>query len=162
MFDTGRTVDVFGMASRRRDATVERLADLPNNHEIVHRPGAQRAEQIRPGLRQMLLSCTKKLDEALPRIGRSKFAIGEAAELHGKFGSRELSHATIGHSIPKIHLISSGMILGFRCSTNAPHKKGLANERRAIAGKFCPLWQHGMSQCRPRLERTASAKTDSR
>ena len=91
MFDAGRTVDVLGMTGSRRDPTVERLADLPHNHQIVHHPVPQRAEQIRPGLRQMLLSCTKKLDKALPRIGRSKFAVGEIAELHGKFGSRELS-----------------------------------------------------------------------
>jgi len=41
-------------------------------------------------LREMLLSCTKKLDKVLPGIGRSKFAGGETAELHGKFGSHEL------------------------------------------------------------------------
>jgi hypothetical protein len=86
MFDAGWTIDVLGMTGSRRDPTVQRLADLPHNHQIVHHPVPQRAEQIRPGLRQMLLSCTKKLDEALPRIGRSKFAIGEAAELHDKFG----------------------------------------------------------------------------
>src|SRR5207302_5848362 len=79
MFDAGRTVDVLRVARRRRDATIERLADLPNNHEIVHRPGAQRAEQIRPGLRQGLLSSTKTLDKALPRIGKSKFTGGEIA-----------------------------------------------------------------------------------
>ena len=89
MLDAGRTVDVLGMTGSRRNPAVERLADLPHDHKVVHHPVAQRAEQIRPGLRQMLLSCTKKLDEALPQIGRSKFAVGEAAELHGKFGSHE-------------------------------------------------------------------------
>ena len=53
-------------------------------------------------------------------------------------------NSTIGYSILKIHLISSGMIWDFRCSTNAPGKnapddaarpgrKGLVNERRASA-----------------------------
>src|SRR3954453_16484168 len=106
MFDTGRTVDVFGVASRGRDATVERLADLPNNHEIVHGPGAQRAEQIRPGLRQGLLATTKTLDKALPRIGKSKFAGGEIAKLHGRIRFSRVMNDTIGHSILKIHLIS--------------------------------------------------------
>ena len=112
MFDAGRTVDVLGVTGRRRDPTVERLADLPDNHQIVHHPVPQRAEQIRPGLRQMLLSCTKKLDKALPRIGRSKFAGGEIAELHGEIRFSLVINATIGHSIPKIHLISGGMISG--------------------------------------------------
>ena len=112
MFDTGRTVDVLRVARRRRDPTVERLADLPYNHEIVHRPAPQRAEQIRPDLRQGLLSSTKKLDKALPCVGRSKFAGGEIAKLHGGNQIRvsRVINATIGHSIPKIHLISSGMI----------------------------------------------------
>ena len=87
MFDAGRTVDVLRVTRRRRDPTVERLADLPHNHQIVHRPVPQRAEQIRPGLRQGLLSCTKKLDKALPRVGRSKFAGGETAELHAESNS---------------------------------------------------------------------------
>lgn len=123
MFDTGRTVDVFGVASRRRDATVERLADLPNNHEIVHRPGAQRAEQIRPGLRQGVLSSTKTLDKALPAVGRRKFAVGEIAKLHGEIRFSRVINDTIGQSIPEIHLISGGMIQDFRCSTNAPSKR---------------------------------------
>ena len=94
MFDAGRTVDVLRMTSSRRDPAIERLADLPDNHEIVDRPAPQRAEQIRPGLRQGLLSSTKKLDKALPCIGRRKFAGGEIAKLHGRnhnSGSRELS-----------------------------------------------------------------------
>src|SRR3954465_818103 len=123
MFDTGRTVDVFGVASRRRDATVERLADLPDNHEIVHRPGAQRAEEIRPGLRQGVLSSTKTLDKALPAIGRGKFAVGKIAKLHGRIRFSRVTNDTIGHSILKIHLISGGMIQDFRCSTNAPSKR---------------------------------------
>src|SRR5712671_91958 len=123
MFDTGRTVDVFGVASRRRDPTVERLAYLPNNHEIVHRPGAQRAEQIRPGLRQGVLSSTKTLDKALPAAGRRKFAVGEIAKLHGEIRFSRVINDTIGQSIPEIHLISGGMIQDFRCSTNAPSKR---------------------------------------
>ena len=90
MLDAGRTVDVLGMTGRRRDPTVERLADLSHDHQIVHHPVPQRPEQFGPGLRQVLLSCTKQLDKALPRIGRGKFAGGETAELHGKFGSHEL------------------------------------------------------------------------
>jgi hypothetical protein len=123
MFDAGRTVDVLRVARRRRDPTVKRLADLPNNHEIVHRPGAQRAEQIRPGLRQGLQATTKTLDKALPRIGKSKFAGGEIAKLHGRIRFSRVMNDTIGHSILKIHLISGGMIQDFRCSTNAPSKR---------------------------------------
>src|SRR5437762_910033 len=129
MFDASRTVDVLRVARRRRDATIERLADLPNNHEIVHRPGAQRAEQIRPGLRQRLLSTTKTPDKALPRIGKSNFSGGEIAKLHGRIRFSPVMNDTIGHSILKIHLISGGMIQDFRCSTNAPSKRKSRNER---------------------------------
>ena len=79
MLDAGRTVDVLRMASRRRYPAVERLADLPDHNEIVDRPVPQRAEQIRPALRQRLLSATKKLDKALPCVGRRKFSGGEIA-----------------------------------------------------------------------------------
>ena len=90
VLDAGWTVDVLGMTGSRRDPAVERLTDLSHDYQIVHHPVPQRPEQIRPGLRQVLLSCTKKLDKVLPRIGRSEFTGGEAAELHGKFGSRGL------------------------------------------------------------------------
>ncbi|HVQ69015.1 MAG TPA: hypothetical protein VMT08_16100 [Bradyrhizobium sp.] len=126
MFDTGRTVDELRVTRRRRDPTIERLADLPDNHEIIHRPGAQRAEQICPGLaglRQGLLFSTKMLDKALPRIGRRKFAGGEIAKLHGGIRFSRVIDDTIGQSILKIHLISGGMIQDFRCSTNAPSKR---------------------------------------
>jgi hypothetical protein len=82
MLDAGWTVDVFGVTGRRRDSAVERLADLTYYNQIVHRPVAQRAEQVGPGLRRGLLSSTKKLDKALPCVGRSKFAGGEIAKLH--------------------------------------------------------------------------------
>ena len=71
------------MARRRRDPTVERLADLPYNHEIVHCPAPQRAKQIRPDLRKGLLPPTKKRDKTLPCVGRRKFAGGKIAKLHG-------------------------------------------------------------------------------
>jgi hypothetical protein len=38
------SVDVFGMTGLRGNAAVERLPDLPNNHNIVHRTPPQRAE----------------------------------------------------------------------------------------------------------------------
>ena len=41
MLDAGRTVDILRMARRRRDPTVERLAELPDDHQIIHRPVAQ-------------------------------------------------------------------------------------------------------------------------
>ena len=123
MFDAGRTVDELRVARRRRDPTVERLADLPNNYEIVHRANAQRTEQIGPGLRQRLLFATKMLDKALPRIGRGKFAGGKIAKLHGEIRFSRVINDTIGQSIPEIHLISGGMIQDFRCSTNAPSKR---------------------------------------
>jgi hypothetical protein len=71
------------VARRRRDPTVERLANLPYNHEIVDCPTPQRAEQIRPDLREGLLPPTKKRDKTLPCVGRSKFAGGKIAKLHG-------------------------------------------------------------------------------
>jgi hypothetical protein len=61
------------MAGSRRDASIERLADLPHNHEIVHSPVAQWAKEIRPSLRKGLLSSTKTLDKAIPCIGRREF-----------------------------------------------------------------------------------------
>src|SRR5205823_3078031 len=91
MFDAGRTVDILRVACRGRDPTIERLADLPDDEEIVHRPDAQRAEQIRPGLRQGLLSSTKTLDKALPFIGRSKFTGGEIAKLHSRIQNSVLA-----------------------------------------------------------------------
>ena len=84
MLNAGRTVDVLGVTGCRRDPTVERLADLTHYNQVVHRPVAQRAEQVGPGLRQGLLSSTKRLDKALPCVGRSKFAGGEIAKLHGR------------------------------------------------------------------------------
>jgi|SRR5215211_1700634 hypothetical protein len=72
------------MAGSRRDPSVERLADLTDDNEIVHRPVAQRAEQIRPGLRKGLLSSTKKVDETFPCVGRSEFARREIAKLHSR------------------------------------------------------------------------------
>ena len=36
MLDAGRTVDVLGVTGSGRDPAVERLADLPHDHQIVH------------------------------------------------------------------------------------------------------------------------------
>ncbi len=45
----------FEVARRRRDPTVERLADLPNNDEIVYRPGAATGRTDPPRLAAGLL-----------------------------------------------------------------------------------------------------------
>ena len=69
----GLLVIISAPSGAGKDASIERLADLPHNHEIVHSAVAQRAKQIRPGLRKGLLSSTKALDKALPCIGRREF-----------------------------------------------------------------------------------------
>jgi hypothetical protein len=84
MFDACRTVDVLGMTGSCRDPAVERLADLAYNDEIVDHPVPQRSEQIRPGLRQGLLSSTKKLNKGFPCVGGAEFADGEIAKLRDR------------------------------------------------------------------------------
>ena len=84
-----------------------------------------------------------------------------AARSKSNSGVSPAINATIGHWILKIHLISSGMIWDFRCSTNAPGKRRFANERRANASRIRHLWQQRASRCQPRLERTAGAKAGS-
>jgi hypothetical protein len=47
---TGGAVDVFGMAGHRRDAAIDRLANLPNHDKIVDGPAAQGPEPAFPRL----------------------------------------------------------------------------------------------------------------
>ena len=79
MLDAGGTVDVLRMASRRRYPAIEGLAELPDHNEIVDCPVPQRAKQIRPALRQRLLSPTKEVDKALPCVGMRESSGGEIA-----------------------------------------------------------------------------------
>jgi hypothetical protein len=70
------------MAGLCRDPAVKRLADLADNHEIVHRALPQRAEHIRPGVRKGLALSTEYIAEVFPRIGRHGFTRGEIADRH--------------------------------------------------------------------------------
>ena len=82
MHQSRRPVDIFGMSGFRRKPTVERLPDLADNHEIVHRALPQRTEHIRPYLRKRLLPSTENIAKVFPRIGRHRFARGEIAYWH--------------------------------------------------------------------------------
>ena len=82
MFDAGRTIDVLRMTGRRRDPTIERLADLPDNHRSstapLRRGPNKSAQTCGRGCCPLRNNATKS-----PMIGRRKFAGGEIAELHG-------------------------------------------------------------------------------
>jgi len=83
VLNAGWTVDIFRMAGSRRDPTVQRLAELTYDNQIIHAPLAQGAEQIGPNLRERLLSIAKQMNKVFPIIAGRKFAGGEIAELHG-------------------------------------------------------------------------------
>jgi len=53
MVEPFAAIDVVRMPRHRRGAAVERLADLPDHHEIVHQPGAQRPENALPPRRRI-------------------------------------------------------------------------------------------------------------
>ena len=53
MVEPVAAVDVVRMPGHGRGAAVERLADLPDHHEIVHQPGAQRPENALPARRRV-------------------------------------------------------------------------------------------------------------
>jgi hypothetical protein len=120
-----RTIDILRMASRRRHSAIERLAELTNDNEVVDGPVPQGSKQLSPALRQGLLPPAKKLDKAFPRVGTRNFSGRKIAQFHGgdQIRGSLVINATIGHSILKIHLISRGMILDFRCFMNAPSKR---------------------------------------
>jgi hypothetical protein len=63
------TVDVFRMARFRRNAPIERLADLTDDHEVVDKPTVQRAENLTPGLWQGLVTCPENIAKLKPRVG---------------------------------------------------------------------------------------------
>ena len=63
----GRAVDVFRVPGFGRNAAIERLADLADHDEIVHRALAQRAKYIAPGLWQ---GSAKTAGKAGPRSGK--------------------------------------------------------------------------------------------
>ncbi len=65
-----RPIDVFRVPGFRRNAAVQRLADLADNDEIVDGALAQRTEHIGPGMRKRLLASTEYIAEVFPGIGR--------------------------------------------------------------------------------------------
>jgi hypothetical protein len=83
VLDAGWTVDIFRMARSRRDPTVQRLAKLTHDNQIIHAPLAQGTEEVGPNLRERLLSVAKQMDKVVPMIAGREFAGGEIAELHG-------------------------------------------------------------------------------
>src|SRR5476651_94399 len=89
VLNAGRTIDIFRMPGSCRDPSVERLAELAYDNQFVYATFAQRAEYVRPNLREGLLSVTKQMDKVLPMIGRREFlANGEIAKLHGRNQNR--------------------------------------------------------------------------
>ena len=89
MLDASWTIDIFRMARSRRDPTVQRLAELTYDNQIIHAPLAQGTEDVCPNLRKRLLSVAKQMDKVVPMIAGRKFpAGGEIAELHGRSQSR--------------------------------------------------------------------------
>ena len=63
-----RSVDVFGMARFRRNPAIERLPDLTDNHQIVHRALPQWAEYFAPWLRQRLDLTAENIAKLQPRV----------------------------------------------------------------------------------------------
>jgi hypothetical protein len=72
------------MAGFRRDPAIKRLADLADNHAIVHGALAQRTEHIRPGSRKRLVLPAEYIAKVFPRIGRRRLAQGEIAYRHAE------------------------------------------------------------------------------
>ena len=79
MLYAGGTIDILRMPSRRRNPAIEGLAELAHHNEIVNRTVPQGAEQIRPALRQRMLSPTEELDEAFPCVRGCEFSGREIA-----------------------------------------------------------------------------------
>jgi hypothetical protein len=72
------------MAGFGRDPAVKRLADLADNHAIVHRALPQRTEDIRPRSRKRLVLPAEYVAKVFPRIGRRGLAQGEIAYRHAE------------------------------------------------------------------------------
>jgi hypothetical protein len=70
------------MAGSRRNPTVKRLAELTDDHKIIHGAFAKRTEHIYPVLRERLLPVAKRIDEIFPVIAGCQFGC-RAAKLHG-------------------------------------------------------------------------------
>jgi hypothetical protein len=82
MINASWTIDVLRMARSRRNPTIKRLAELTDDHEIVHGPMTKRAKDIYPILRERLLPVAKRIDEIFPAIIGREFGRW-AAKLHG-------------------------------------------------------------------------------
>ena len=69
MSKAGRSVDVFRVAGGGGDASVDRLADLADDDQIVNCPGPQRTEQLAPRLRQGVGQMAKNVGKLCPSVG---------------------------------------------------------------------------------------------
>ena len=66
MREPGRAVDVTRTPRRRRDPSVERLADLANDDETVSLPAAQRPEHVFPWRRKPVVRPAEPLADSAP------------------------------------------------------------------------------------------------
>ena len=66
MREARRPIDAIRPPGRRRDAAVERLAELADHNEVVDFSIAQRPKYLLPGRRKRLRHCAKRLGHASP------------------------------------------------------------------------------------------------
>ena len=66
---SGRPVDVFRMPRFCRNAAIERLADLADDHQLIDGAPTKRAENLTPRLRQGLVTRPENIAKLQPRIG---------------------------------------------------------------------------------------------
>ena len=69
MGKAGRPVDIFRMPRFCRNAAIERLSDLTNNHQLIDGAQAQRAENFTPGLRKGLVTGSENVAKLQPWVG---------------------------------------------------------------------------------------------
>ena len=65
------------------DYAIKRLAELTDDHQIIHAPTAKGPKHIRPILRKRMLSIAKRIDKVFPVIAGRQSRCWEVAKLHG-------------------------------------------------------------------------------
>jgi hypothetical protein len=55
----------------RRNATIERLTDLADHHQLIYQAPPKRTEYFTPGLRKGLVTGPENIAKLNPRVGQS-------------------------------------------------------------------------------------------
>jgi hypothetical protein len=63
------TIDILRVPRFRRNAAIERLADLADNHQLINSTPAERAENFTPGLRKGLVTGPENIAKLQPWVG---------------------------------------------------------------------------------------------